>query len=126
MNHEELKLYAAPLKLSNSSRTVQPSKFYSGTELRKETNSSLAYVALAVEGASFNDHKNLVISALVQRALGCEPRTKRGLNAGGKLCAIVGGDVSQKATATAFNVNYSDSGLLGVFIAATPCTVEGV
>lgn len=75
----------------------------------------------------FANQKNIIASALVQRALGAGPRTKRGMNAGGKLSAVVaGGDLNQKASVTAFSSNYSDSGILGVYIAATPCSVEGV
>lgn len=52
MNHEELKLYAGALKMSEKPRNVPATKFYGGSELRKETRSGLAYVALAIEGAS--------------------------------------------------------------------------
>jgi len=126
--HDQVKTFASRLKLqgAGTDRTSQPSKFAGGTELRKETNSDLAYVALAVEGASIGNAKDQVASALVHRALGSGARTKRGTNAGGKLTAAVSGDVSLNAAATTFSVNYSDSGLLGVFIAATPCSVEGV
>jgi len=65
-------------------------------------------------------------SALVQRALGAGARTKRGDNLGGKLSTVLSGDVSLKAGATTFSSNYADSGLLGIFIAATPCSANGV
>ncbi|OXA56309.1 cytochrome b-c1 complex subunit 2, mitochondrial [Folsomia candida] len=127
MNHEELKLYAGALKMSEKPRNVPATKFYGGSELRKETRSGLAYVALAIEGASFTNQKNFITAALVHRALGSGPRTKRGLNSGGKLSAATSGDgVSLKASSSAFSSNYSDSGILGVFITATPCTVEAV
>lgn len=75
----------------------------------------------------FTNQKNFITAALVHRALGSGPRTKRGLNSGGKLSAATSGDgVSLKASSSAFSSNYSDSGILGVFITATPCTVEAV
>jgi hypothetical protein len=54
LNHDLLKVYVSNMKLpgQDKSRTIQPSKFYPGSELRKDTNSGLAYVALAIEGAS--------------------------------------------------------------------------
>jgi len=129
IDHEQLKVYGAKIQLHNSGRKIQPSKFYPGSELRKETNTGLAYVALAIEGASYNDYKKMATAALVQRALGSGPRTKRGMNLGGKVAAAVGGEMdelSTKAAATTFNASYSDSGITGVFIAATPCSVETV
>jgi predicted Zn-dependent peptidase len=74
----------------------------------------------------YTSPKDLVASALVHRVLGSGARTKGGINSGGKISAAVSGDIGLKANATTFSSNYADSGLLGVFIAATPCSVEGV
>jgi len=123
--HERVLDFVARLNIKSGNRQVKPSKFIAGSEIRKESASSLAYVALAIEGGSLLKPKDTVTSALVQRALGSGPRTKRGVNAGGKLTAAVG-DSADNASVTAFSVNYSDSGLLGVVIASTPCSVDTV
>jgi predicted Zn-dependent peptidase len=127
VSHDELKAFAKRLRLpEGEGRTIEKSTFIGGADVRKENASGLAYVALAVEGASFGDTKAQIASALVQRALGSGPRTKRGLNLGGKLSSVVSGDLNLKAGVTTFSTNYTDSGLVGVFIAATPCSVDGV
>ena len=61
-----------------------------------------------------NNAKEAVASALAQRALGAGTRLKRG-NTTGKLGALN----SDNSVATAFNVNYSDAGLLGVLLVGT-------
>lgn len=125
MQHERVLDFVARLNISQTSRNITPSKYVAGSEIRKESANDLAYVALAVQGASINKPKDVVTSALAQRALGTGPRTKRGLNRSGKLSAAIA-DCSDSASVTAFNVNYSDSGLLGVIISANPSVVEKV
>ena len=62
--------------------------------------------------------KAAVASAVAQRALGSAPRAKRGLPAG--RLSVLNGDQS---AVTAFSANYSDAGLLGVFVVGTPSKV---
>ena len=62
--------------------------------------------------------KAAVASAVAQRALGTAPRAKRGLPAG-RLSALNG----DQSAVTAFSANYSDSGLLGVFVVGTPSKI---
>jgi len=52
VHHDELRAYASRLPLPDTARTIQKSTYHAGSELRKETNVGLAYVALAIEGAS--------------------------------------------------------------------------
>jgi len=69
--------------------------------------------------------KNMLIAGVLHRALGAGPRTKRGANAGGKLISAIA-ESGDSAAVTGFNASYSDAGLIGAVIAATPCSVEKV
>ncbi|CAG7817915.1 unnamed protein product [Allacma fusca] len=117
--HEFAELIAKRLKVTPSGREIQPSKFYSH-EIRKDLAGDLAYVAVATQGAGFGNPKEVVASALAQRALGVGARAKRG-NTAGKLSSAI----SDGSTATGINLNYSDAGLLGVLVVGTSSTIGG-
>ncbi|KAG7209873.1 hypothetical protein KM043_011475 [Ampulex compressa] len=65
------------LNVTSEGKKDEPSKYYGG-ELRKERNSQLATVALAVEGKSMKDEKDALACAVLQRAMGSGPRVKWG------------------------------------------------
>ncbi len=68
--HDRLVAYAQSLALkAGQSCSGAPSKVHGG-EVRVDTSSSLAYVAVAAPGASLADTKAMVAFALLQRALG--------------------------------------------------------
>jgi predicted Zn-dependent peptidase len=68
--HDRLVAYAQSLALkAGQSASAVPSKVHGG-EVRVETSSPLAYVAVAAPGASLADTKAMVTFALLQRALG--------------------------------------------------------
>ncbi|CAL8111826.1 unnamed protein product [Orchesella dallaii] len=122
--HEKVVEFASRLNIKGEVGKPLPGQFHPGSEVRKETNDSLAYVALAIEGAGISNQKGQVASALAQRVLGAGARTKRGLNAGGKLqSGVVSGNENEVA-ATAISASYADSGLLGVVIASTPSLID--
>jgi len=62
---------------------------------------------------------------MVQRALGGMTRTKGGVISNSKLAAAVG-ESNTTATASGFSAGYSDAGLVGAFISASPKDVESV
>jgi len=74
---------------------------------------------------SLADSKKATAAALVQRALGSGPRSKRGIVAGGKLTSLLG-DAEVEASATGFSASYTDAGLVGVCIAAPPKLIADV
>lgn len=124
--HEQVAEFASRLNVNGEVGKTRPGKFNPGSELRKETSDGLAYVALAIEGAGLNDAKGQIASALAQRILGSGPRTKRGLNASGKLLTTVVSGNETDVSATAINANYSDTGLLGIVVAAGPKLIDTV
>jgi len=122
--HEKVIEFASRLNVKAQVGKPIPGQFHPGSEVRKETNDQLAYVALAIEGAGINNPKGQVASALAQRVLGAGARTKRGLNCGGKLLSAVVAGNDTEVAATGFSANYADSGILGVFVAATPQLID--
>lgn len=68
--HDRLVAYAQSLVLkAGQPGQLAPSKV-NGGDLRVETNSPLAYVAVAAAGAPLADTKNVIAFALLQRSLG--------------------------------------------------------
>lgn len=118
--HDRLVAYAQSLALkAGQSASAVPSKVHGG-EVRVETSSPLAYVAVAAPGASLADTKAMVTFALLQRALGTGIPVKYGSGAGSKLNQAVLG----AGAVSSLNLNYSDAGLFG-FVAAAPATDAG-
>lgn len=100
-----------------SAPSPQAAKFYGG-EQRKITSEPLAYVAVATEGAAASAKEAAAFSVL-KFALGAGPSTKRGIGAG-PLTQAVASAAADQAAVTAFSAAYSDSGLFGFVLAATP------
>ncbi|XP_046447651.1 cytochrome b-c1 complex subunit 2, mitochondrial-like [Daphnia pulex] len=118
--HDRLVAYAQSLALkAGQSCSGAPSKVHGG-EVRVDTSSSLAYVAVAAPGASLADTKAMVAFALLQRALGAGIPVKYGSGAGSKLNQAVLG----AGAVSSLNLNYSDAGLFG-FVAAAPASDAG-
>lgn len=70
ISHDRLVAYAQSLALNPGKPvSVIPSKVNAG-EVRVDTNSPLAYVAVATAGASLADTKSMITFALLQRTLG--------------------------------------------------------
>lgn len=120
ISHDRLVAYAQSLALNPGKPvSVIPSKVNAG-EVRVDTNSPLAYVAVATAGASLADTKSMITFALLQRTLGTGIPVKYGSGAGSKLNQAVLGS----GAVSALNLNYSDAGLFG-FIAAAPAADAG-
>jgi ubiquinol-cytochrome c reductase core subunit 2 len=123
--HEQVQDFTNRLDLKGAGGSGSGSKFHAGADLRKETGDKRVYVALALEGAPANDPKRATAAALVHRALGASPRICGGSVSGGKLSAAVG-DSDTKATVMGFSASYSDSGMVGAYIAATPKSADAI
>lgn len=72
-----------------------------------------------------SDPKKATAAALVHRALGTPSRVCHGLAPNSKLTTALG-DNDVKAAAVGFSASYSDSGLVGVYIAAPAKRVDAV
>jgi ubiquinol-cytochrome c reductase core subunit 2 len=114
LSQEDTANFASTLNISSRDRQLSPTKF-GGGEYRKNKGGDLAYVAVVAEGSTLSDPKLSIASALAQRVLGSVSRAKRGVPAG-KLSGLNG----DSSSVNAISANYTDGGLFGVFIAATP------
>jgi ubiquinol-cytochrome c reductase core subunit 2 len=124
MPHDQVVAFANQLNLKSAgSRTVEPSKFYYGGEIRKESGEELAYVTIGFEGAPLSKPKDVIAAALVHRALGVGARTKRGMNPGGKL-DTVSRNTPKESLAAGFSASYTDSGIVGAYLVASSCCIE--
>lgn len=110
--HEDLVAYANSLNLKSAGSNAAASKVCGG-EVRIEKGGPMSYVAVATEGASVSNQKNMLVFALLQRVLGTSSTIKRGSGMGSKLNQAVKG----AAAVTALNLNYSDAGLFGFVVA---------
>jgi ubiquinol-cytochrome c reductase core subunit 2 len=93
-----------------------PSK-YQGGEVRKERNSELANVIVAVEGSSFKNRKDAIAFAVLQKIAGDGPQVKWG-NCNTPLYKTVAATGQEHFAIAAFNTSHSDSGLFGFILSA--------
>ncbi|CAK9834466.1 Cytochrome b-c1 complex subunit 2, mitochondrial [Anthophora retusa] len=115
----ELTSLASSLDIGSADNANQPSKYHGG-EIRKETASDLANVAIAVEGVNLTSEKDALACAVLQRATGSGPRVKWGTS-GSPLCKEVSSVAGTEPFGlSTFNANYSDSGLFGVVLCSQP------
>ncbi|XP_062382065.1 cytochrome b-c1 complex subunit 2, mitochondrial isoform X2 [Sardina pilchardus] len=87
---------------------------YRGGEVRDQSTSGLVHAGVMSEGATAGSPDALAFSVL-QHVLGAGPHIKRGSNASSKLIQAVSKVTAKPFDVSAFNANYSDSGLFGVF-----------
>lgn len=107
------------LTIGSENQAVVPSK-YCGGEIRKERDSEVANVAVAVEGVSLQNEKDALACAVLQRAGGTGPRVKWGCSSTSlqkQLSSTAGSDPFAVST---FNATYSDSGLFGFILCSAP------
>ncbi|XP_053326737.1 cytochrome b-c1 complex subunit 2, mitochondrial [Spea bombifrons] len=98
---------------------------YRGGEIRVQNSDSLVHAAVVAEGASAGSPEANAFSVL-QQILGAGPYIKRGSNISSKLSQAAGRATNQPFAASAFNVNYSDSGLFGVYTISQATAVDDV
>lgn len=114
----EIEDFASCLKLSKKDSSSQPTKYHSG-EIRKERDSELASVAIALEIGGFaGKEKDALAAAILQRACGTGPAVKWG-SSQAPLSKAVGAAAGDNPFAvSAFNATYSDAGLFGIVLSA--------
>uniref|UniRef100_A0A069DU18 Putative cytochrome b-c1 complex subunit 2 mitochondrial-like isoform x2 n=1 Tax=Panstrongylus megistus TaxID=65343 RepID=A0A069DU18_9HEMI len=116
IDHNTLMHFGEALGFSCEEGETSKAKYYGG-EMRKDTNSHLAYAIIAGESAGLNK-KEVFAYAVLRHALGTGPSTKRGVGCS-PLCKAVANSLGP-ATAQALAMAHADSGLFGVLISCSP------
>ncbi|XP_058791111.1 cytochrome b-c1 complex subunit 2, mitochondrial [Phymastichus coffea] len=112
----ELETFASLLKVSTQ-HCENTQSHYHGGEMRKERNSQLASVAVAVEGASLKNFKEAIAFAVLQKVAGDGPKVKWG-NCNAPLHKAVASAGQEPFAVSAFNASHTDSGLFGFILSA--------
>uniref|UniRef100_A0A672NDI2 Cytochrome b-c1 complex subunit 2, mitochondrial-like n=1 Tax=Sinocyclocheilus grahami TaxID=75366 RepID=A0A672NDI2_SINGR len=110
------------LNIRSGTGTVGSEAVYRGGELRHQSGGGLVHAVVASEGASATSAEATAFSIL-QHVLGAGPHVKRGSNTTSKLSQAISKVTAQPFDASAFNANYTDSGLFGVY---TICQANAV
>lgn len=119
----QLSSFATGLTVHSGNAASTPSKYFGG-EIRKERNSPIATVALAVESTGFDKDKDALAFAILQQAAGTGPQVKWGTSNAPLQRAVVAAAGNNPFAITSFNASYSDSGLFGIILQA-PANVAG-
>ncbi|XP_077172253.1 cytochrome b-c1 complex subunit 2, mitochondrial [Paroedura picta] len=98
---------------------------YRGGEIREQNGNMLVHAAVVAEGAAVGSAEADAFSVL-QHILGAGPLIKRGSSVTSRLVQSAAKVTTQPFDASAFNVNYSDSGLFGFYTIAQPSTAGEV
>uniref|UniRef100_A0A4W5QH43 Ubiquinol-cytochrome c reductase core protein 2b n=1 Tax=Hucho hucho TaxID=62062 RepID=A0A4W5QH43_9TELE len=115
VDHDVLKQVGEQfLNIRSGMGTAGTKAEYRGGEVRVQNGSSLVHSAVVSEGAAVGTDEVMAFSVL-QHVLGAGPHIKRGSNSTSKLIQGVAKASADPFDASAFNVNYSDSGLFGVY-----------
>ncbi|KAJ8682035.1 hypothetical protein QAD02_017827 [Eretmocerus hayati] len=119
----EVDLFASNFEIPEQDGNTKPTKYYGG-EVRKERNSEIASVGIAVEGASLANMKEAVAFAVFQKVLGDGPKVKWG-NVNNPLAKSVASAAGQHPFAiAALNASHTDSGVFG-FLLSAPAETAG-
>ncbi|XP_055376835.1 cytochrome b-c1 complex subunit 2, mitochondrial [Condylostylus longicornis] len=111
VDHNLLTGFAQNLSIDSGEGITNQAKYRGNVEIRKDRASNKAHVAIGGQGAGLSNLKEALAFAILKRALGAEPVTKRG-NSSGPL-----GKISDHgASVSAINALYNDSGLFGILI----------
>ncbi|XDV44924.1 hypothetical protein PO909_013134 [Leuciscus waleckii] len=102
------------LNIRSGTGTVGSKAVYRGGELRHQIGRGLVHAVVTSEGASVTSADATAFSIL-QHVLGAGPRVKRGSNTTSKLSQAISKVTALPFDASAFNANYTDSGLFGVY-----------
>ncbi|KAL0983911.1 hypothetical protein UPYG_G00134660 [Umbra pygmaea] len=102
------------LNIRSGMGTTGSKTLYRGGEVRLQNGSSLVHSAVVSEGAAVGTDEAMAFSVL-QHVLGGGPHIKRGSNSTSKLNQAIAKATADPFDASAFNANYSDSGLFGVY-----------
>ncbi|XP_014466268.3 cytochrome b-c1 complex subunit 2, mitochondrial [Alligator mississippiensis] len=88
---------------------------YRGGEIREQSGNSLVHAAVVAEGAVLGSEEANAFTVL-QHVLDPGPLIKRGSNITSKLFQAVAKATNLPFDASSFNVNYSDTGLFGIYV----------
>ncbi|TKR71968.1 hypothetical protein L596_019496 [Steinernema carpocapsae] len=121
IDHGSLLSYANDqLRLVEGSGKAATASPYLGGDIRHEASGTLAHVALVGEGVGLKDIKSVAVQEVLAALIGNGPSTKYSGNVGHGIVA----QAVQKAAngapvgVSAVNITHSDSGLVGVYLAA--------
>lgn len=109
--------FAQSLSLEDGDGITNVSK-YKGGEIRSDKGGEFAFIAIAGEGASIKNSREALATAVLQKALGSGPQIKWSTHDNGIVSKAISANSNEAFTSTGINVNYSDTGLVGVLIAA--------
>lgn len=122
VDHQMLLGYAQSLQLGSGEGAKNESKYHGGADNRCEKGGRTASVAVATNGGSWSNLQEGIAFAVLQRAAGMCPSTKRGQSAGILVKAIQA--AAPNTGASSLNACYSDSGLFG-FVVSGPAKEIG-
>jgi len=118
VDHESLVGYVdSQFKVESGAGPESPASKYSGGEVRVETDSGLVYAAVATEGVGIGKTQEAFALGVLQQIIGVGPQVKRGSGPSSKLTQALLKVTENPHAVSSLNVNYSDSGLFGFFIA---------
>ncbi|XP_054850582.1 cytochrome b-c1 complex subunit 2, mitochondrial [Eublepharis macularius] len=126
VTHSELKQVGEQfLNIRSGAGSAGVKASYRGGEIREQNGDSLVHAAVVVEGAATGSAEANAFSVL-QHVLGAGPLVKRGSSVTSKLIQGTVKATTQPFDVSAFNVNYSDSGLFGIYTIAQPSAAGDV
>ncbi|TRY95354.1 hypothetical protein DNTS_016027, partial [Danionella cerebrum] len=105
------------LNIRSGKGGVCPKAVYHGGELRHQTGSGLTHTMVAIEGPSITS-ADVTAFGVLQHVLGVGQRVKRASGNGSRLSHAIGKVTALPFDVSAFNVNYTDSGLFGIYTIA--------
>lgn len=120
----DLASFGANLEIPSAKESQNKPAVFKGGEIRKERDSELATVAVAIEGASVTNEKDAIVFAILQRIIGSGPCTKWGSEVSSLHKNLDSVADKDPFALSAFNVSYSDSGLFG-FVLSAPSNLAG-
>ncbi|XP_062999101.1 cytochrome b-c1 complex subunit 2, mitochondrial [Elgaria multicarinata webbii] len=115
VSHSDLKQVGEQfLNIRSGAGSAGEKAKYRGGEIREQNGQSLVHAAVVAEGAAGGSAEANAFSVL-QHVLAAGPLVKRGSRVTSKLIQGVAKATPLPFDAAAFNANYSDSGLFGVY-----------
>ncbi|XP_066496631.1 cytochrome b-c1 complex subunit 2, mitochondrial isoform X2 [Tiliqua scincoides] len=115
VSHSDLKQIGEQfLNIRSGSGSAGEKAKYRGGEIRDQNGHSLVHAAVVAEGAAMGSAEANAFSVL-QHLLGAGPLVKRGSNVTSKLAQGIVKATALPFDAAAFHVNYTDSGLFGIY-----------
>lgn len=117
IQHDNILRSAELVRLSQGAALSRPKSKFTPTEIRDDNDASLVHVALGIEGVGLSG-KELMATGIVSHAFGESPFRVKHSRGSSKLAKVAAAQSTEPASASAFNSNYSDTGLFGFHIVA--------